>query len=88
MFYTPVFNGINSEHGVMNSIGLTSINGIVDGQMMVLMSNFFEASIIHLQDADLLDTTQLHGDGSNTVVKKGGTAPAIVDTNIRKVKKR
>jgi len=47
----------------------------------------FEASVIHLQDADLLDTTQLHGDGSNIVVKKGGTAPDIVDTNIRKVKK-
>ena len=47
----------------------------------------FEASVIHLQDADLLDTTQLHGDGSNTVVNKGGTAPDIVDTNIRKVKK-
>ena len=42
----------------------------------------FEASIIHL-----LDTSQLHGDGSNTVVKKGAMASAIRDTNIRKVKK-
>ncbi len=47
----------------------------------------FEASIIHLHDTDQLDTTQLHGDGSNTVVKKGETASVIQDTNIRKVKK-
>ena len=31
----------------------------------------FEASVIHLQSTDQLDTTHLHGDGSNTVVKKG-----------------
>ena len=47
----------------------------------------FEASVIHLHDTDQLDTTHLHGDGSNTVVKKGGTASVIQDTNIRKVKK-
>ena len=47
----------------------------------------FEASVIHLHDTDQLDTTHLHGDGSNTVVKKGGTAPVIQDTNIRKEKK-
>ena len=31
----------------------------------------FEASVIHLHNTDQLDTTQLQGDGSNTVVKKG-----------------
>ena len=47
----------------------------------------FEASVIHLLDTDQLDTSRLHGDGSNTVVKKGGMASGIQDTNIRKVKK-
>lgn len=47
----------------------------------------FEASVIHLQDTDQLDTTQLHGDGSNTVAKKGDTVPVIQDTNTRKEKK-
>ena len=37
----------------------------------------FEASVIHLLDTDQLDTSQLHGDGSNTVVKKGAMASAI-----------
>jgi transposase len=31
----------------------------------------FEASVIHLHHTDQLDTSVLHGDGSNTVVKKG-----------------
>ena len=47
----------------------------------------FEASVIHLLDTDQLDTTRLHGDGSNTVVKKGVTASDTPDTNIRKAKK-
>ena len=34
----------------------------------------FEASIIHLHHTDQLDTSVLHGDGSNTVVKKGAQA--------------
>lgn len=33
----------------------------------------FEASVLHLLDTDQLDTSCLHGDGSNTVVKKGVT---------------
>ena len=49
--------------------------------------NLFQASIIHLLDTDKLDTTRLHGDGSNTVVKKGGTASDTPDTNTRKAKK-
>ena len=47
----------------------------------------FEASVIHLLDTDQLDTSRLHGDGSNTVVKKGVMAPGIQDTNTKKVKK-
>ena len=47
----------------------------------------FEASVIHLLDTQQLDTSRLHGDGSNTVVKKGAMPPGIQDTNTRKVKK-
>ena len=47
----------------------------------------FEASVIHLLDTDQLDPSRLHGDGSNTVVKKGGMASVTQDTNIRKGKK-
>ena len=49
--------------------------------------NLFRASVIHLLDTGELDTTRLHGDGSNTVVKKGETASDTPDTNIRKAKK-
>ena len=49
--------------------------------------NLFQASIIHLLDTDELDTTRLHGDGSNTVVKKGVTVSDTQDTNIRKAKR-
>ena len=47
----------------------------------------FQASVIHLLDTQELDTSRLHGDGSNTVVKKGAMASGIQDTNTRKVKK-
>ena len=47
----------------------------------------FEASGVHLLDTEQLDTTRLHGDGSNRVVKKGVMARDIQDTNTRKVKK-
>ncbi len=47
----------------------------------------FEASVIHVLDTDQLDTSQLHGDGSNTAVKKGVTTSVIQATNIKKVKK-
>ena len=49
--------------------------------------NLFEASVLHLLDNDQLDTSCLHGDGSNTIVKKGEPAPVIQGTNIKKVKK-
>jgi len=44
----------------------------------------FEASVINLADTDQLDLSVLHGDGSNTVVKKGGRASVIRDTNTKK----
>ena len=47
----------------------------------------FEASVIHLLATEQLDTSRLHGDGSNMVVKKGAMAPDIQDTNTKKVKK-
>jgi len=47
----------------------------------------FEASVIHLHATGQLDTSVLHGDGSNTVVKKGARASAIPDINTRKGKK-
>lgn len=47
----------------------------------------FEASVIHLLDTQQLDTSRLHGDGSNTVVKKGVKVSDTPDTNIRKAKK-
>ena len=49
--------------------------------------NLFEASVLHLLDTEQLDTSCLHGDGSNTIVKKGEPAPVIQGTNIKKVKK-
>lgn len=49
--------------------------------------NLFQASVIHLLDTDKLDTTCLHGDGSNTVVKKGVTVSDTPDTNTRKAKR-
>lgn len=45
----------------------------------------FFASIIHLKDTDQLDISIIHGDGSNTVVKKGDPELVIRDTNIKKV---
>ena len=44
----------------------------------------FEASIIQLHQADQLDTSVLHGDGSNTVVKKGAQVLATPAISTRK----
>ena len=78
----------------MNSIGLMSISGIIVGHKWHhrwskdgSYEKLFEASVIHLLETDQLDTSRLHGDGSNTVVKKGAMAPDIQDTSTRKVKK-
>jgi hypothetical protein len=47
----------------------------------------FQASILPLPQTDQLDTSVLHGDGSNTVVKKGASASAILVISPRKVQK-
>jgi transposase len=44
----------------------------------------FEASILHLHQTDQLDTSVLHGDGSNTVVKKGALGLATLAISTRK----
>jgi hypothetical protein len=54
-----------------------------DGSYQTLL----KASIIQLHQTDQLDTSVLHGDGSNTVVKKGASASAILVISTRKVKK-
>jgi len=41
----------------------------------------FSASIIHLKETKQLDTSIIHGDGSNTVVKKGVQASVTQDTS-------
>lgn len=47
--------------------------------------NLFESGIQELMLAGKLDLSVLHGDGSNTVAKKGALASATPGTNIRKV---
>jgi hypothetical protein len=49
--------------------------------------SLFEASIIHLSHTDQLDTSVLHGDGSNTTVKKGAKTSATLAISTRKVTK-
>ena len=47
--------------------------------------NLFESGVQQLFLANKLDVSILHGDGSNTVAKKGVLELATVATNIRKV---
>ncbi len=47
----------------------------------------FLASVKHLDEAKKLDLSLLHGDGSNTVAKKGGRVLATVATNTRRARK-
>lgn len=47
--------------------------------------NLFETGIKRLWLARKLDLSILHGDGSNTVAKKGAPESATLATNIRKV---
>lgn len=47
--------------------------------------NLFETGIQELLLAGKLDLSVLHGDGSNTIAKKGAMVSAIQDTSIRKV---
>lgn len=47
--------------------------------------NLFESSVVVLQDEHKLDLSSLHGDGTNTVAKKGDVALDTQDTNTKKV---
>ena len=47
----------------------------------------FVASVRHLAVEKHLDTNILHGDGTNTVAKKGAMASGTRDTNIRRGRK-
>ena len=47
----------------------------------------FIASVKHLSDEKKLDLSLLHGDGSNTVAKKGATGSATAATSIRRAKR-
>lgn len=47
----------------------------------------FSASIIHLKDTDQLDTSIIHGDGTNTVVKKGAKESVTPGINTKRVKR-
>lgn len=46
--------------------------------------NLFETSVITLFKSNKLDLSVLHGDGSNTIAKKGVTESGTLDTSIRK----
>jgi transposase len=47
----------------------------------------FVASVRHLAEAKQLDLRVLHGDGTNTVAKKGAMASAIPATNTRRARR-
>ena len=47
----------------------------------------FITSVGHLSDEKRLDVRVLHGDGTNTVAKKGGMALATPATNIRRARR-
>jgi transposase len=47
----------------------------------------FVASVGHLADAKQLDLRVLHGDGTNTVAKKGGMVLATQATNTRRARR-
>jgi len=47
----------------------------------------FVASVRHLVAEQHLDTSVLHGDGTNTVAKKGGMALATRGTNTRRARR-
>jgi transposase len=47
----------------------------------------FMASVAHLSAEKHLDVRVLHGDGTNTVAKKGATASGILATNIRRARR-
>jgi len=47
----------------------------------------FLASVITLDQEQKLDLSILHGDGSNTIAKKGGAVSATPDTNTKRARK-
>lgn len=47
-------------------------------------ARLFSQSILFLDRAGQLDLSIIHGDGSNTVAKKGGQESAILDTNSKR----
>jgi hypothetical protein len=47
----------------------------------------FVASVAHLSEEKQLDLSVLHGDGTNTVAKKGGMVWGILGTNTRRARK-
>lgn len=49
--------------------------------------NLFLASVMRLNDSGKLDLSIIHGDGSNTVAKKGEKKSVIRAINIKKAKK-
>jgi len=51
------------------------------------LARAFIASVKQLDEAHKLALSVLHGDGSNTVAKKGGTELAIAATNTRRGRK-
>ena len=63
--------------------GLSSAKWADDGSLW----QAFVASVRHLAAAQQLDTRVLHGDGTNTVAKKGAMALAIRATNTRQARK-
>src|SRR6266702_5004931 len=63
--------------------GLSSAKWADDGSLW----QAFVASVRHLAEAKKLDLRVLHGDGTNTVAKKGGMASAIPATNTRRARR-
>jgi transposase len=49
--------------------------------------NLFLSSVIEIKDHGKLDLSILHGDGSNTVAKKGVRVSGIQDISIKRAKK-
>jgi hypothetical protein len=63
--------------------GLSSAKWADDGALW----QAFVASVRHLATERHLDTSVLHGDGTNTVAKKGAMALASQDTNTRRARR-
>jgi hypothetical protein len=63
--------------------GLSSAKWADDGSLW----QAFVASVRHLAAEKQLDLSILHGDGTNTVAKKGGMASALPATNTRRARR-